>query len=77
MFFAQLSANSSLESFNKANPNRPLLLSGLLLAVTLSACSTVQEDPTANWSPNKLYKEAKDEASSGGLDKAIALYDKL
>ena len=77
MFFAKFSANSSLESLKKAHSNRYLLLSGLILAASLSACSTVQEDPTANWSPNKLYKEAKDEAASGGLDKAITLYDKL
>lgn len=77
MFFAQLSVNSLPEGFKKPNSNRHLLLTSLLLAASLSACSTVQEDATANWSPNKLYKEAKDEASSGGLDKAIALYDKL
>ncbi len=43
----------------------------------LSACSTTVKDPTAAWSPNKIYAEAKDEANSGAYDKAIPLYEKL
>jgi outer membrane protein assembly factor BamD len=34
-------------------------------------------DRTSNWSPNKLYSEAKDEANSGAYDKAIPLFEKL
>ncbi len=54
----------------------------LALAVTgfglvLTACSTAPVDPTGNWSPNKLYAEAKEEASSGSYDKAIPLFEKL
>ena len=46
--------------------------------VFLSGCSsTPQTDKTATWSPNKIYAEAKDEASSGAYDKAIPLYEKL
>src|SRR3954470_2646818 len=52
-----------------------LLLAGLALA--LAGCSTTEVDKTANWSPNKIYSEAKDEASSGAYDKAIPLYEKL
>lgn len=49
-------------------------LSFLLIA----GCSTTPEpDKTATWSPNKIYAEAKDEASSGAYDKAIPLYEKL
>lgn len=51
-----------------------------LLACTLviSACSsTAVKDPTAAWSPNKIYAEARDEASSGAYDKAIPLFEKL
>ena len=47
------------------------------LAVLLSACSTTEVDKTANWSPNKIYSEAKDELSGGGYDKAIPLFEKL
>lgn len=43
----------------------------------LSACSTTTTDPTADWSPNKIYAEAKDEMSSGAYDKAIPLLEKL
>jgi outer membrane protein assembly factor BamD len=49
-----------------------LILSGLL-----AACSSTPIDPTAGWSPNKIYAEAKDEASAGAFEKAIVLYEKL
>ncbi len=50
------------------------LATGLML---LSACSTTTPDPTAGWSPNKIYAEAKDELSSGAYDKAVPLFEKL
>ncbi|OQW89354.1 MAG: outer membrane protein assembly factor BamD [Rhodoferax ferrireducens] len=50
------------------------LACGVLL---LGACSTTPVDPTAGWSPNKIYAEAKDELSSGAYDKAVPLFDKL
>jgi outer membrane protein assembly factor BamD len=43
----------------------------------LSACASVDEDKSANWSPNKIYAEAKSEANDGAFDKAIPLYEKL
>ena len=43
----------------------------------LTGCSFAPEDKSANWSPNKLYAEAKDEMSSGAYDKAIPLLEKL
>lgn len=43
----------------------------------VAGCSTTKVDQTANWSPNKIYTEAKDEAGSGAFDKAIPLYEKL
>jgi len=45
--------------------------------VLVAGCSTSKVDQTANWSPNKIYTEAKDEADSGAFDKAIPLYEKL
>lgn len=48
-----------------------------LTALFLSACSTTTVDKTADWSPNKIYTEAKDELSSGAYDKAIPLFEKL
>jgi outer membrane protein assembly factor BamD len=49
----------------------------LAAAALLSACASTSDDPTANWSPNKIYAEAKDELGSGGFDKAIPLFEKL
>ncbi|MDR3371820.1 outer membrane protein assembly factor BamD [Rhodoferax sp.] len=46
-------------------------------ALLLGACSTTPTDPTAGWSPNKIYAEAKDELSTGAYDKAVPLFDKL
>ena len=43
----------------------------------LGACSSTPVDPSGTWSPNKIYSEAKDEASSGAYDKAIPLFEKL
>jgi outer membrane protein assembly factor BamD len=45
----------------------------------LAGCSSLfkEEDKTAQWSPNKLYSEAKDEANSGAYEKAIPLFEKL
>jgi outer membrane protein assembly factor BamD len=43
----------------------------------VAGCSTTTVDKTANWSPNRIYTEAKDEANSGAYDKAVPLYEKL
>ena len=48
-----------------------------LLAGLLVGCADIPKDPTATWSPNKIYAEAKEEASAGAYDKAITLYEKL
>ncbi len=45
--------------------------------LTIAGCSTTNEDKTANWSPNRLYAEAKDEMKSGAYDKATLLLEKL
>lgn len=52
------------------------LVLGLALSQLL-ACSSTPEDKTADWSINKLYSEARDEASAGAYDKAIPLFEKL
>jgi outer membrane protein assembly factor BamD len=46
-------------------------------AVFLTACSSTPVDPTASWSPNKIYAEAKDDINAGAYDKAIPLFEKL
>jgi outer membrane protein assembly factor BamD len=50
----------------------------LCAAAWLAAgCSSSPADKTANWSPNRIYSEAKDEVDSGSYDKAVPLYEKL
>ncbi len=57
---------------------RLAMLCALAALSLLAACSsTPTADRTETWSPNKIYAEAKDEASAGAYDKAIVLYDKL
>ncbi len=53
----------------------PMMLT-LGLAV-LSGCSSTPEDPMASWSPNRIYTEAREEASAGSYDKAIPLFERL
>ena len=43
----------------------------------VAGCSSTPNDQTANWSPNKLYAEAKDELNSGSYEKAVGLLEKL
>ncbi|WP_180683418.1 outer membrane protein assembly factor BamD [Tepidicella baoligensis] len=48
------------------------------VAVLLSACaSKTPDDPTANWSPNRIYAEAIDERNSGNFERAVTLFEKL
>ena len=49
----------------------------VVVLILISGCSSTPIDVTGNWSPNKLYAEAKDESRSGAYDKAIPLFEKL
>ena len=55
---------------------RPVLLA-VSAASLLVACSSTKEDPTANWTPERIYTEARDEVDVGGFDRAVPLYEKL
>ena len=46
-------------------------------SVLFAGCSSTPDDKTANWSPNKIYAEAKDELNSGSYEKAVPLFEKL
>ena len=48
-----------------------------LTATMLSGCSSTTVDPTAAWTPEKIYKEARDERSAGAWDRAAMLSEKL
>ena len=56
------------------------LLSVLLpsvLALALSSCASSNYDETADWKPEKLYAEAKEQLNGKLYEKAISLYEKL
>ena len=46
-------------------------------AIAIAGCASTTDDKTANWSPNRLYSEAKDEMNSGSYEKATVLLEKL
>ena len=46
-------------------------------SIWIAGCASTNDDKTANWSPNRLYAEAKDEMNSGSYDKATSLLEKL
>ena len=56
--------------------SRPVIAAAVLASL-LAGCSSTKEDPTANWTPDRIYTEARDEATSGGYDKAVPLFEKL
>ena len=51
----------------------------LLLAagIITSACSSIDKDPTRNWSPQRFYAEAKQSMSTGNYETAIKNYETL
>lgn len=49
----------------------------LLIVLSLVGCNTTPRDDTAQWSTERLYAEAKEEASSGNSDRAAKLYERL
>lgn len=52
-----------------------LLIAGA--AAVLAGCSSTPKDETANWSPNRIFSEAKEELGAGGYERAIPLLEKL
>lgn len=46
-------------------------------AALVAGCGSTPKDEAANWTPEKLYAEAKDEASVGNYEKANKLYERL
>ena len=56
--------------------SRPAIALALVAGV-LAGCSAIEEDKTANWTPERIYTEARDESNAGGYDKAVPLFEKL
>jgi outer membrane protein assembly factor BamD len=49
----------------------------LSMGLLLAACSSTPKDESVQWSPDKLYAEAKQEAAAGNYDRAAKLYERL
>ena len=49
----------------------------IAFSLVLAACSSTGPDKTADWSPGKLYEEAKLELNTGNYQAALELYQKL
>jgi outer membrane protein assembly factor BamD len=49
----------------------------LMVAAALAGCNTTPRDDTAQWTAERLYTEAKEEASAGNYDRAGKLYERL
>ena len=49
----------------------------IVLGCLTSGCATKEVDPTAGMSPEKIYADAKEDASAGAYDKDIKLFDKV
>lgn len=57
---------------------RPTALAAtVLVAAVLAACGSSPRDESAQWSPEKLFSEAKAEASAGNYEAAGKLYERL
>jgi outer membrane protein assembly factor BamD len=52
-------------------------VSAALALSVLAGCASAPKDETASWSAEKLFAEAKDEASSGNYERAATLYERL
>lgn len=56
---------------------RAASVASLALGLMLVGCGSTPKDETAGMSPEKLYAEAKEEATAGSYERAIKLYERL
>ncbi len=56
---------------------RSTLAAMLAGSVLMAGCNTTPKEPESQWSAERLYSEAKEEASSGNYDRAGKLYERL
>lgn len=54
-----------------------LLVIGIVSALFLSGCAGLDEDETKNWTPERLYSEAKEKMDDGDYAAAIKYLEKL
>lgn len=53
------------------------LCSAAALAALLAACSSTSSDRSANWSPDRIYTEARSEMNASNFEKAVPLLERL
>ena len=57
--------------------SRPMAAVLAVLFALIAGCGSTPKEPESQWSAERLYAEAKDEASSGNYDRAAKLYERL
>lgn len=55
----------------------PVWLVVFMVLASLGGCGKQQKDPTAGWSAEKLFEEARSEAADGNYDQAAKLFEKV
>ena len=70
-------AHSVTKTFVYASRQFTRALFALGMAVAIGGCATSDYDPTANWSADQLYADAKDELGSGNWAAATKALQKL
>ncbi|MHB8623349.1 MAG: outer membrane protein assembly factor BamD [Sulfuricaulis sp.] len=53
------------------------LITGIFVVLLIAGCSGAAEDPTKNWSPEKLYTEAKQKVADGDYETGIKYFESL
>ena len=56
---------------------RPVAITLAMVAVLLAGCGSTPKEPESKWSAERLYAEAKEEASLGNYERAGKLYERL
>ncbi|MFP4682080.1 MAG: outer membrane protein assembly factor BamD [Ectothiorhodospira sp.] len=54
-----------------------LIPTALLVALMVSGCASMRQDPTETWSAQRLYEEAKSALERGNHDQAVSHYETL
>ena len=57
--------------------HRPMAAVLAVLVALLAGCGSTPKEAESKWSPERLYAEAKEEASTGNFERASKLYERL
>ena len=57
--------------------HRPTAAMLAVLVALLAGCGSTPKEPESQWSSERLYSEAKEEASTGNYERASKLYERL